>query len=160
MATGNIKNLSPHHNFSAVPTDVLTSNKLSATAKGLLAFLLSLPTNHNIDKKDLPNYFTEGYYALNKAFEELVKKRFIHKVELRNKKGHFKGFEYRIYDTQTRKNGIQKVLPNSGFRKSGNQESGGDLLNQIHNEDCLVTMDNMPDQYIDLVLTSMMPLRF
>ena len=92
MESGRIQNLSTDYNYSTVPIKILNDNKLSATAKGILAFLLSLPSNHNINKKDLPKYFKEGYYALNQAFEELVKHRIVHKVEVRDKKGHFKGY--------------------------------------------------------------------
>jgi len=154
MDTGTIKNLSPHHNYSAIPTHFLTSDKLSSSAKGMLAFLLSLPKNHNIEKRDLPNYFAEGYYALSSTFDELVKKRFIHKIELRNKNGHFKGFEYRVYDVPTRKTETKKVIPRSKNRKSVQTPSVDELINQIYNENCLDTMSRMPDEFIDMVLTS------
>jgi site-specific DNA-methyltransferase (adenine-specific) len=155
METGSIKNLSSHYNYSTVPTEVMNSNKLSAASKGLLAFLLSLPKNHNIDKKDLPNYFKEGYYSLNTAFEELIKHRFIHKTELRNKKGQFKGFEYIVYDVPTRRdNNVFKTLPNSNNRKSDNLKLEVDLLDKYFNEDCMITMAKMPNEYVDLIVTS------
>ena len=155
MSSGTIKNLSPHHNYSTIPTHVLTSDKLSAAAKGLLAFLLSLPKNHNIDKKDLPKYFKEGYYALNTAFEELIKRRFIHKIELRDRLGHFKGFEYQVHEFPKKRVGdMKKVLPSRNNRKSGHHNLEVDLINKYFNEDCLVTMSRMPDNFVDLVLTS------
>ena len=131
MSTGSIKNLSSHFDYSTIPTKILNDKKLSASAKGILAFLLSLPQNHNIDKKDLPNYFKEGYYSLNKAFEELVRARLIHKVEVRNKRGQFKGFEYQVHDFPKNRSGDgKKVLPNSNYRKSDNYEPEVDLLNK------------------------------
>lgn len=154
MATGTIKNLSSYHNYSAVPTKVLSNPKLSANSKSVLAFLLSLPKNHSISKKDLPNYFKEGYFALNTAFEELVKHRYIHTIALRNKNGHFKGYNYEIYDVPTRRNGGKKVLPGRSQRKTVRSRSVDVLLNKIWNEDCLITMDKMPDQCVDMVLTS------
>ena len=155
MESGSIKNLSSHYNYSTVPTDVMNSNKLSAASKGLLAFLLSLPKNHNIDKKDLPNYFKNGYYALNSAFDELIKHRFIHKTELRNKKGQFKGYEYVVYDVPTRRNSNDfKILPNSNNRKSDNQNLGVDLIDKVFHEDCLMTISKIPNEYVDLIVTS------
>lgn len=155
MAQGSIKNLSSHFDYSTIPTKILNDKKLSASAKGILAFLLSLPKNHNIDKKDLPNYFKEGYYSLNKSFEELIKARLVHKVEVRNKKGQFKGYEYQVHDFPKKRSGDQKkVLPNSSFRKSDICKPGIDLLNRYFNEDCLVTMAKMPNEYVDLILTS------
>ena len=152
---GRIQNLSTDYNYSTIPVKILNDSKLSATAKGILAFLLSLPQNHNINKKDLPKYFKEGYYALNKAFEELVKHRIVHTIEVRDKKGHFKGFEYVVHEFPKKRFGDQKkVLPSRNYRKSDIQDSGDILLNNIFNEDCILTMSKMPDNYVDLVLTS------
>jgi len=155
MESGSIKNLSSHYDYSTIPTKILNDNKLSASAKGILAFLLSLPKNHNIDKKDLPNYFKEGYYSLNNAFEELVKARLIHKVEVRNKKGQFKGYEYMVHDFPKKRSvDGKKVLPNSNYRKSDNYKQEADLLNKCFNEDCMLTMAKMPNEFVDLILTS------
>jgi len=155
MEMGRIQNLSTDYNYSTIPVKILNDSKLSATAKGILAFLLSLPQNHNINKKDLPKYFKEGYYALNKAFEELVKHRIVHKIEVRDKKGHFKGYEYVVHEFPKKRFGDQKkVLPSRNYRKSANQNSEDVLINKVFNEDCLLTMSKMPDNYVDLVLTS------
>lgn len=155
MESGRIQNLSTDYNYSTVPTKILNDNRLSATAKGILAFLLSLPKNHNINKKDLPKYFKEGYFALNNAFEELVKHRIIHKIEVRDKKGHYKGYEYIVHEFPKKRYGDQKkVIPNRSIRKSVKNNSEVKLVNQIFNEDCLVTMSKMPDEFIDMVLTS------
>lgn len=53
MESGRIKILASDHEVSTIPTKILSDNKLSATSKGLLAFLLSLPTNRPFYKKDL-----------------------------------------------------------------------------------------------------------
>lgn len=154
MSTESIKNLSSYYRYSTVPTEVMNSNKLSAASKGLLAFLLSLPENHNIKKADLPNYFKEGYFALNNAFEELVDKRLIHKIELRDKKGHFRGYEYIVHEfPKKRSTNGERVLSYVRKRKSAKQKNP-DLINRVFNEDCLATMKKMPDDYVDMVLTS------
>jgi len=152
---GRIQNLSTDYKYSTIPTKILTDSKLSATAKGILAFLLSLPQNHNINKKDLPKYFKEGYYALNKAFEELVKHRIVHKIEVRDKKGHFKGYEYVVHEFPKKRYGDQKkVLPSRNYRKSDIKNSDEVLINKVFNEDSLVTLGRIPDRFVDMVLTS------
>jgi DNA modification methylase len=154
MSTESIKNLSSYYRYSTVPTEVMNSNKLSAASKGLLAFLLSLPENHNIKKADLPNYFKEGYFALNNAFEELVDNRLIHKIELRDKKGHFRGYDYVVHEfPKKRSSEAQKVIPHVTKRKPGNHKNS-DLINRVFNEDCLVTMKKMPDEFVDMIITS------
>ena len=71
MEMGRIQNLSTDYNYSTIPIKILNDDKLSATAKGILAFLLSLPQNHNINKKDLPKYL-RSVYAINKALKNLL----------------------------------------------------------------------------------------
>ena len=103
----------------------------------------------------MPKYFKEGYYALNKAFEELVKHRIVHKIEVRDKKGHFKGYEYVVHEFPKKRYGEQKkVLPSRNYRKSDIQNSDDVLINNIFNEDCLITLSKLPNNYVDLVLTS------
>lgn len=154
MDTGSIKNLATDYNYSTIPVKILNDKRLSATAKGILAFLLSLPQNHNFKKADLPKYFKEGYFALNNAFEELVAKRLIHKIELRDKKGHFRGYEYQIHEfPKKRSSEALRVLPYIRKRKSANVKNT-DLINRVFNEDCLATCKKIPDNFVDLVLTS------
>jgi site-specific DNA-methyltransferase (adenine-specific) len=154
MYTGSIKNLTSYYHYSTVPTEIMNSNKLSASAKGVLGFLLTLPKNHNIKKADLPKFFKEGYFALNNAFEELVDKRLIHKIELRDKKGHFQGFDYIVHEfPKKRSSDVKNVITHVKNRKSVKQQNP-DLINQIFNEDCLITMKRMSDGYVDMVLTS------
>ena len=72
-----------------------------------------------------------------------------------NKKGQFKGYEYVVHEFPKKRFGDQKkVIPSRNYRKSVNSDSDVNLVNQIFNEDCLITMSKMPDNFIDLVLTS------
>jgi len=74
---------------------------------------------------------------------------------VRDKKGHFKGYEYVVHEFPKKRFGDQKkVLPSRNYRKSANQNSEDVLINKVFNEDCLLTMSKMPDNYVDLVLTS------
>jgi DNA modification methylase len=155
MDTGRIQNLTSGYNYSTIPTKILSDNKLSATAKGIYAFMLSLPKNHTLNKKDLPLYFREGYYALSQAFEELERHRLVHKIEVRDKRGCFHGFEYRVFDFPKKRFGeMKKVVPNRNNRNSENQQSGDLLIDQVFCEDCLDTLSKMPDNFVDMVLTS------
>jgi hypothetical protein len=127
-----LQNITSDYNYSTIPTKILSDNKLSATAKGIYAFMLSLPKNHTLNKKDLPMYFREGYYALNQAFEELEKHRLVHKIEVRDKRGCFHGFEYRVFDFPKKRFGdMKKVIPSRNFRISGNSNPDGNLFNQF-----------------------------
>jgi len=73
---------------------------------------------------------------------------------VRNKKGQFKGFEYQVHDFPKRGRETAKRYTNSNYRKSDNYKQEIDLLNKYFNEDCLVTMAKMPNEYVDLILTS------
>jgi DNA modification methylase len=155
MESNRIQSITSGYNYSTIPTKILSDNKLSASAKGIYAFMLSLPKNHTLNKKDLPTYFKEGYYALNQAFEELIKHRLVHRIEVKDKKGRFHGFQYIVHEMPKKRFGdMKKVVPNRKNRNSENQQSGDSLINHIFCEDCLDTLSKMPDNFVDLVLTS------
>jgi len=57
---GRIQNLSTDYNYSTIPVKILNDSKLSATAKGILAFLLSLLKTIILIKRIYPNILKKG----------------------------------------------------------------------------------------------------
>lgn len=80
-----------------VPTDFLRDNKISLKAKGLLSFLLSLPSDWVIYKTKLTDYFTDGKESLNSAWSELERLGYIHSVRMIGNDGLSRGFNYIVY---------------------------------------------------------------
>lgn len=86
-------------NFTIMLNEAFKRKDLSARAKGILAYILTLPDNWQLYKNELYNNFTEGKYALDSAFSELEEKGYIHKEKSRNKEGLFTGWDYTVYES-------------------------------------------------------------
>jgi len=71
---------------------------LSWKAKGLLAYLLSLPDDWQIYIKELPNHSNDGIKATRAAFNQLRATGYITGAKRRGEKGYFEGHEYVVHE--------------------------------------------------------------
>jgi len=110
--TGQIIKSRSTGNFTIVPNEPFRRDDLSLQAKGLLIYLLSLPANWVIYKRELPNHFTNGKDAVINAFSELEDKGYVLSVEMRNKEGQFKGFNHIVYDVSQIDKAIDPIPEN------------------------------------------------
>ena len=78
----------------------LRDNKLSWKAKGLHAYLLSLPDDWQIYIEDLKNRSKDGRDSTTSAVNELMKKGYIKRTPAKDEKtGRFKGgYDYEVYE--------------------------------------------------------------
>jgi len=65
--------------YVIVPYNLLVNPLISARAKGLYCYIISLLPDKTLRLSDLPSHFTEGRDALQTAFKELEKNNFIEK---------------------------------------------------------------------------------
>lgn len=72
--------------------------KLSWKAKGLLAYLLSLPNDWKIYAKELSNHSKDGRDATNAALNELIRNGYIIREKLRDDKGLIQGYVYQVFE--------------------------------------------------------------
>lgn len=108
-------------NYSVISNGVLRSPLISARAKGIWAYLMTLPDDWRLHKSELCKHFTEGRDALNSAFAELEEHGYISKSLRKNKSGTIEGWEYTIHEEitvslETR----QTVFPSDGFSEATN----------------------------------------
>lgn len=85
-------------NFTIISNDVARRKDISARAKGLYFYLMTLPTNWEIHKAEIFEHFTEGRDAMNKAFNELIENGYIEKIIKRDEKKRFIEFTYKAYE--------------------------------------------------------------
>ena len=78
-----IKIANKTENFTIVSNEVPRDNTLSARAKGIYFYLMTLPANWVIHKEEIYTHFTEGRDALDTAWGELVKAGYIKKDTIR-----------------------------------------------------------------------------
>jgi hypothetical protein len=88
-------------NFTIVSNEVFKRNDVSARAKGLYAYIMTLPDDWKIYKQEIFTHFSEGKNALDSAFKELEKLGYITKEKTKNEKGQFVGWDYTIYESAT-----------------------------------------------------------
>ena len=92
-----IKNTKKTENFTIVSNEVPKRDDLSARAKGIYFYLMTLPKDWEIHKCEIYEHFTEGRDALDTAFDELMKAGYITK-EVKKEKGKFVSFTYTVYE--------------------------------------------------------------
>lgn len=86
-------------NFVILDKRFLQDPSLSWKAKGLLAYLLSLPDNWKVMVKVLVKQSKDGRDATYNGLEELKKHRYIIPNKVRGKNGRFIHFDYEVYET-------------------------------------------------------------
>jgi len=92
----------------------LQDKNLSWKAKGLLAYLLSLPDDWQIYQSELQKHSTDGKDSLKKGIEELIKNHYMIRNQTRNPKGQLIGYEYQVYEVPT-----ESGKSDYGFSKVG-----------------------------------------
>lgn len=77
----------------------LQNENLSWKARGLLAYLLSLPDDWKVYEKELISHTTDGKDSTRSAIQELIKAGYIIRTRQHNSEGKFAGYEYKILET-------------------------------------------------------------
>lgn len=99
--------------------EFLNNPYLSWKAKGLLAYLLSLPDDWKVHEKEVITHSKDGRDSYRKALKELINSGYVHRDRIKNKKGKWQASNYCVYEVPT----------TDGF--SGDRLSGDILSNNI-----------------------------
>jgi hypothetical protein len=95
---------------------------LSWKAKGILAYLLSLPDDWQIYISEIEKHSTDKRGSTDTGFKELIKKGYIVKENVRNESGQFKGVNYSVYEKPCVDRKVKKAVfgkPEMGKSKIG-----------------------------------------
>jgi hypothetical protein len=84
-------------NFSIILNEVFQRKDLSARAKGIWGYLMTLPDDWVVYRSEIFTHFSEGRRALDTAFNELIDKKYI-KMERIRRANQFNGCRYTIYE--------------------------------------------------------------
>lgn len=95
--TGQIVKTKTELPFTQIPNSVLRDKTLSARAKGLLCFMLSLPADWVLYKSNIHENFTEGKEAIATAWDELVKAGYILSVRMIGENNMTTGWNHVVY---------------------------------------------------------------
>jgi hypothetical protein len=77
MNTGQIVKGKRKHDFAIIPNEIAQSKNLTMEEKGMLCFLLSLPENWVLYKKNLYDQMPDGKNAVDRVFKSLQQKGYV-----------------------------------------------------------------------------------
>lgn len=87
------------HDFTIIINEIFKRNDISARAKGIYAYIMTLPDNWEIHKNELFSHFTEGRDSLNTAFKELIDNGYIKQEITRDEHNCFAPAKYIVYES-------------------------------------------------------------
>lgn len=116
----------------------LHNSEMSAKAKGIFSYLMSLPDNWKIYIAELQKHFKDGRDSISVGIKELENFGYISKKRCQNKDGKFDGWEYTIFE-QPKTENPKTVKPKTVNPKLLNTDS-------ILNTDRIVSKDTIGDE--------------
>ena len=101
-------------NYTVICNQCLRDEKITARAKGIFAYLMTLPDDWKVYKTELYKHFKEGRDALTTAFAELEEAGYVEKVLLRDKDGTIIGNDYIVKESSSALKNRRTVNPSNG----------------------------------------------
>lgn len=98
MGQGRINRIRKESNFVLVDTGYVRNPNLSAKAKGVLTYILSLPDDWVLYKSELPKHFTDGKDSIRGALKELEAHGYLTQEEQRDEKGRILHHNITVYE--------------------------------------------------------------
>jgi hypothetical protein len=119
-----IRTVKRQSEFALIDKYGLNDDRLTWKAKGLLAYLLSLPDDWKVYVKDLQNRSRDGRDAVVSGIQELLEFGYMSMKKVQGEKGRFAGVEYTIYERPI------SELTVTGFSGSGSTVTGFSVTGQ------------------------------
>jgi len=85
--------------YSVIANELAKRSDVSARAKGIYFYLMTLPDDWKLYKRELYTHFTEGRDAISKAFNELKDLGYITKNPERDDSGRIIGWDYTVHES-------------------------------------------------------------
>lgn len=84
-------------NYTTISNQLFKNKGISLKAKGLMGYLLSLPSDWNLSINGIVSVSKEGRTAIRNVFTELINAGYIERKQIRNK-GKFVGYDYFVFE--------------------------------------------------------------
>lgn len=82
--------------YVQINKNVLNDARISFKAKGLMAYLLSLPDDWEIYESEVVKHSRDGKDSLKSAIKELIEAGYIERTRVRDEKGRLGAYEYTV----------------------------------------------------------------
>jgi hypothetical protein len=93
-----IINHSHSKNFTIIPNEILQATDIPFFTKGVLCYLLSLPSNWKVSVSHLASHFGESEYKMTRALKDLISLGYCQRIDAHGEHGRFNGQIYKITD--------------------------------------------------------------
>ena len=84
-------------NYTTISNQLFKNKVISLNAKGLMAYLLSLPSDWNLSINGIVACSKEGRRAIGNTIKELISAGYIERTQVRDK-GKFVGYDYFVFE--------------------------------------------------------------
>ena len=119
MNTGQIVKGKRKHDFAVIPNEIAQSKELTMEEKGMLCFLLSLPENWVLYKKNLYDQMPDAKNAVDRVFKSLQEKGYVLSCrQIDPATNRMVGWNHIVYDAPQLSQ--DSDFPISGFPEVGN----------------------------------------
>ena len=88
-------------NYTTISNQLFKNKTISLKAKGLMAYLLSLPNDWNLSINGIVACSKEGRRAIGNTIKELISAGYIERNQIRDK-GKFIGYDYFVFEQPKR----------------------------------------------------------
>ena len=109
MSNERIHRVHKEKNFVMLDKGFLANTNLSLKAKGLLAYVLSLPDDWVIYTEEITKHHKDGKAAVLSAFKELEEQGHVKRERVRDTNGQLKGYKTTVYETPLTENRLSEV---------------------------------------------------
>jgi len=110
-------------NFTIIGNTGLKDKQLSLKAKGLLAYMLSLPDDWTFYETELIEHCTDGRDSVRSGLKELESKGYLVRTQPRVKEGKFGKKDWKISDEPD----LSAFSPQTGFPSTDKPQSGNPI---------------------------------
>ena len=161
-----IVRIEKNKNYTVISNYIFNEKDISAKAKGLFCYMMTLPDDWVFYRTEVYKHFPEGRTALDSAWNELEKHGYITQRKVKGDDGKFGGIEYTLHEkpvtdkphTENPNTGNQQLLstnkPNTNKPNTNNKIIKGKEEEQVESkEDHTKPMETSPSlPYTNLVL--------
>ena len=156
--------------YTVINNHLLKNTDLSLKAKGLLCLMFSLPENWNFSTMGLTSIVKDGKTSVCSALKELEENRYLIRTPIRNDKGSFIDWEYRIFEVpydpsaeeldasyphaENQHLNNRPQLNTNKYKKESKKKEFEDILSKIEDEDIV----NALGEFIEMRKTVKKPL--
>lgn len=97
--TGRIVKSPNTGNYTTIPNDICQCDEMTLEEKGLLAYLLSLPSDWVVYRQNLYNQLPDARNKVDKTFRSLQQKGYIRSIRVHDQSnGKFMGWDHIVHD--------------------------------------------------------------